>query len=295
MVDEYDTKSNSTVELLPQDDDGIENKIDPTTDSVIKNWGQYKKDYPTDWQNALRSVTDAKCLLSYTIDDKTLEAIDFSGSEKVTNTCYMFGGQRKLSAYDNLMDTKNVTNMSYMFSECIGLERVTIDITNLSNARSMFEGCTKLKKIIFIGDGHLFATNDSAMYLFSACRSLENPPLFYRPKGNATGMFRLCEALKEIPAYDMREVTSTNSVSIGSSWAMLYGCTNLEKIHFTGLRVKLDISSSTKFTREALVEILTNLGQASGGSQTLTMGETNLAKLTADDIAIATAKGWTLQ
>ena len=60
------------------------------------------------------------------------------------------------------------------------------------------------------------------------------------------------------------------------------------------INANLNISSSTKFTREALVEIIGNLKAQTSGSKTLTMGSTNLAKLTDEDKAVATGKGWTL-
>ena len=60
-----------------------------------------------------------------------------------------------------------------------------------------------------------------------------------------------------------------------------------------GMKSSFDISGSTLYTRDALVEILNNLATVTS-SRTLTMGSTNLAKLTEDDKAIATAKGWTL-
>lgn len=71
------------------------------------------------------------------------------------------------------------------------------------------------------------------------------------------------------------------------------GCTSLEKIHMYNIKVSISIASSTKFTREALVEILNNLATVTT-SPTLTMGSTNLAKLTDEDKAIATGKGWKL-
>lgn len=61
----------------------------------------------------------------------------------------------------------------------------------------------------------------------------------------------------------------------------------------TGMKVSFSISASTKFTREALVEIIGNLATVTS-TKTLTMGSTNLAKLTDDDKAVATGKGWTL-
>lgn len=92
-----------------------------------------------------------------------------------------------------------------------------------------------------------------------------------------------CNSLKSIPAYDLSNITSIN---LGS----LY---KLKEFHATGMKVSFDISSSTNFTREALVEILNNLATVTT-TQTLTMGTTNLAKLTDEDKAIATNKGWTL-
>ena len=92
-----------------------------------------------------------------------------------------------------------------------------------------------------------------------------------------------CNSLESIPAYDMSNITSINISN-------LY---KLAEFHATGMKVSFNISSSTKFTREALVEILNNLATITS-TQTLTMGATNLAKLTDEDKAIATNKGWTL-
>ena len=72
-------------------------------------------------------------------------------------------------------------------------------------------------------------------------------------------------------------------------------CTSLEEIHMININTDLDISASTKFTREALVEIIGNLKAQTSGNKTLTMGATNLAKLTEADKKIATDKGWVLK
>lgn len=65
---------------------------------------------------------------------------------------------------------------------------------------------------------------------------------------------------------------------------------------------KLDLSKSTKLTHESLIDVINNLydlnltyNVANGGTlyrQSLVLGSTNLAKLTEDEIAIATNKGW---
>ena len=103
---------------------------------------------------------------------------------------------------------------------------------------------------------------------------------------NMSYMFNACSSLTSVPAFDTSNVTNMSS--------MFYSCYSLTEIHMTGMKVSFDISASTKFTESALVEILNNLTNVTS-TQTLTMGSTNLAKLTDDEKAIATGKGWTLK
>lgn len=99
-------------------------------------------------------------------------------------------------------------------------------------------------------------------------------------------MFSKCTNLKTIPQFDTANVTNMSF--------MFEGCTSLEQIHMVNIGTNLDISASTLFTRDALLEIIGNLMAQTSGSKKLTMGATNLAKLTEEDKAIATNKGWTL-
>lgn len=74
---------------------------------------------------------------------------------------------------------------------------------------------------------------------------------------------------------------------------MFSGCSSLKSILMHGMKVSFDIHASTKFEESDLVTILNNLATVTS-TQTLTMGATNLAKLTDEEKAIATNKGWTL-
>ena len=117
---------------------------------------------------------------------------------------------------------------------------------------------------------------------FNYCSQLKTLPLMdltQCKRFSITG----CNSLESIPAYDLSNITSINLNS-------LY---KLKEFHATGMKVSFNISSSTQFTREALVEILNNLATVTTAT-TLTMGATNLAKLTDEDKLIATNKGWTL-
>ena len=290
MVDEYDTKSNSTVELLPQDEEGIEKTFDPTTDLLCSAWKKVKEQYPTSYRSAFYCNNNDNNVFTNLMTDDTLAKLDFSGSENVTDTSWTFAYNVNIEHFNELFDTSNVRYMSCMFYYCYKLKSVVIDVYSASDMSSMFSSCHELEEVVFKrGTGTLW----DAMNMFSHCQKLKKLPLLRGFSGKTTSMFLSCEALEEVPAYDLSGVTTTNSVSAVSG-NMFYGCTSLKRIKCFGLTVAVNISYSTQFTREALVEILTNLSNARSGSQTLTMGATNLAKLTEDDIAIATAKGWTL-
>ena len=117
---------------------------------------------------------------------------------------------------------------------------------------------------------------------FNYCSQLKTLPLMDLTQCTRFSVIG-CNSLESIPAYDLSNITSINLSS-------LY---KLKEFHATGMKVSFDISFSTYFTKEALVEILNNLATVTT-TQTLTMGATNLAKLTDSDKAIATDKGWTL-
>lgn len=142
-----------------------------------------------------------------------------------------------------------------------------------------FEGCWQY------GD----TENVTDMYgMFINCRFLTTIPQFDTSNvTNMENMFSGCYKITSIPKLNIIKVTSMGYIFVG--------CSSLEEIHMININTDLDISASTKFTREALLEIIGNLKAQTSGTKTLTMGETNLAKLTEADKKIATDKGWALK
>ena len=182
-------------------------------------------------------------------------------------------------------DTSNVTNMSSMFSNCSSLTTVPqLDTSNVTNMGYMFGNCTKLTTV------PLFDTSKvkSMSSMFSSCDNLTTVPLFDTSNvEDMSYMFNGCSSLTTVPQFDTSNVKYMGSYTFSN-------CSNLEAIHMININANLSISASTKFTREALIEIIGNLKAQTSGSKKLTMGATNLAKLTDEDKAIATNKGWTL-
>lgn len=157
------------------------------------------------------------------------------------------------------------------------------DTINITKMYATFLNCSHLIKIPPLNTSNVTNMN----YMFQMCSALETvPQLDFSKVDSANGMFQNCTSLKIVPRFDISNTTSLVS--------MLSGCSSLEAIHMININANLDISSSTKFTREALLEIIGNLKAQTSGTKTLTIGSTNLAKLTDEDKTIATNKGWTL-
>lgn len=91
----------------------------------------------------------------------------------------------------------------------------------------------------------------------------------------------------------LEEVGEIDMSGCNDTFQMFLYCSALKSIRCKHWHGSLDISYSTHFEQSDLVEIIGNLDSVTS-PQTFTMGATNLAKLTQDQILVATGKGWTL-
>ena len=184
----------------------------------------------------------------------------------------------------NYEDSSNMTSMNKMFYYCQRLATVpALDTSNVTSMSGMFDSCPELTTIPALDTSNV--TSMSGMF-YSCSKLTAIPALDTSNVTSMNRMFYACSKLTAIPALDTSNVTSMND--------MFYACSSLTEIHMTNIGENLGISASTKFTREALLEIIGNL-RAVTSAKTLTMGATNLAKLTDEDKKIATDKGWTLE
>lgn len=264
-------KENGTISVLP-DEGKVLNEVSITTN------------VPQD--NTLKNLLDATKSCYYLFNDYNGTSVDDliqpNDTENVTNMISMFRECNKLTSIPQL-STGNVTNMYGMFNNCGKLITIPqLNTSKVDNMNNMFYGCSSLESIPLLDTG-----NVTSMYgMFNNCFALASVPQFNTSKvTNMGGMFTWCQKLTVIPQWDVSKVTNMSN--------MFFYCTALKSILMTGMKVSFDISASTKFTREALVEILNNLATVTT-TQTLKMGATNLARLTDEDKLIATNKGWTL-
>ena len=168
-----------------------------------------------------------------------------------------------------------MSNVSTMYGMFVGTEIESLDISdwdvsNVTTMYAMFENCYKLKNL------NVKWTDTSSLT-------------------DVGRMFYFCYQLEEldISTWDLSHVTSGNM-------GFLYGNPSLKHLNCpinaaTGPRVSFSISNLNMLTAESLNSLIGWLGDLTGETtETLTIGSTNLAKLSAGDIAVGTAKNWSI-
>lgn len=181
--------------------------------------------------------------------------------------CY-YDNRNDLVAKLKYSDTANGTNFNYMFNYCNALTSIPqLDTSSGTDFSYMFNYCSSLTSI---------------------------PPLDTSNGTNFSYMFYDCTALTTISLLNMSSMASTNVSN------MFYNCTALQNITFEGtipVRGNMSVfSSCPKLTVKSLmsfINALTNMSDTA--TYTITIGSTNLAKLTEEQIQIATDKRITLQ
>jgi len=174
-----------------------------------------------------------------------------------------------------LLDFSHITNMDYMFNGCVSLTEIpAINTSSATNMSGMFQGCSNLKYAPQLNTSNV----ENISTMFSSCVKLETVPELDGAKcRNAGYMFSGCTKLKDFGGLKN------------------YGKAFLPEDSRNKTSFTLNFSTSTSMTHESLMNVINNLYDiASAGvqQQTLQLGYTNKSKLTEEEIAIATNKGW---
>lgn len=216
-------------------------------------------------------------------------------------------------------NTSNATSLKYCFNECgslISVNDLNVPVaTDLSytfnNCKSLvsspkflncvatkfehcFDGCSKLENV------ELFNTENatSFYYMFNNCSKLKTIPNFSTSKVSNFGYcLNQTVSLESLPLIDMSSATNITG---------FFGYTTMQKLTQLGGFKNLKISWTNNalnvcpnLTKESVMNVINNLYDFRGNgdnttTKSLKLGVTNMAKLTDEDKAIATNKGWTL-
>ena len=154
---------------------------------------------------------------------------------------------------------------------------------------SVFYYCTSLTSLTLPdGFGRIAENLYLCFYHCDSLTSLTLPDGFGRTATNMNSCIASCPALTSLTLPDGFGRTATLTSSC------LGYCPELTTI--TGnpnFKSSIDLSRSTKLTHDSIMVVINGL-QTVTSSKKLTLGSTNLAKLTDEEKKIATDKGWTL-
>ena len=129
------------------------------------------------------------------------------------------------------------------------------------------------------------------------CPSLETVTITEKNTNtsNVTSTYRMFEGCPKITcinasAMDFRNVTDM------TGWNRPFSSSSnlTDFISFKNVSCNWDVSCWPALTEESLMSIINNLATVST-TKTLTLGTKNIAKLTIEQISIATNKGWTIK
>ena len=166
------------------------------------------------------------------------------------------------------------------FKNCTSLSSINIPSGVTSLGTSCFESCTSVSSIIIPS-----SVTSLGYRCFSYCTSLSSITIPSSVTSIGVQAFYCCTF----------STVNCNALVCSFEANSFAQCTSLTTFNtVTGFNpTGLNLSYSTSLTVNSMVSMFNNLTTI-GTTKTITLGATNLAKLSAEQKAIATGKGWTL-
>lgn len=259
---------------------------------------------------------------------------DMNLSSTCTNALSAFSSNYRLKSVPELGDTSGLQTTSSMFTSCLSLLEIpSMNLSSCTNANNMFSGCWRLEKINTI-DFNGSAANMQAfcynspklktvdiqgshnvtnMYqAFRRCERLEGLTLDTSSVTNGYQIFLYCYQLEQLPSgLNTSNMTSTNNLFDGcqslkemnnvdfssttNTSSMFNNTGSLKNVSgFTGPSLTHDWSY-TPLNADSVRNIFNGLPTVSGQTINMTrVASVMSGSVTAGDIAVATAKGWSV-
>ena len=199
------------------------------------------------------------------------------------------------------IDVSKITSLYSALNNCTNLEEADIINTqNITNMGYMHGNNRNLTHVNTYNTSKV--TNMNSMHTYNSL--LTELPAYNTSSNTNFGTFaQYCTELITITKYNASKCTAVNNFCVGCGKLVNFGgLENLGEAYLTTQNANyslygLDLSTCTALSHDSLMNVINNLYDiATKGvkPQKLTLGETNLAKLTEAEINIATTKGWTV-
>ncbi len=246
--------------------------IPNTASKIISSNGTYKAE--NDNLDGYNEVNVQVSIIS--LDDYFTSTIGV-GNKTVSYpyNSYLTSGWIKCIKKIRNVQLEDPTNMNYMFSYYGLSELPSVDTSNVTKAYSAFSYIEK---------------------------EIEIPQYNFSKLQDARGMFNYSSGIVSISqlnfdsATDLRSIFSHTNNLTNFGGLKNYG-KGFSKVSSAYNSYTLNLMSCTKLTHDSLMNVINSLYDIASASvfpQNLVLGTTNIAKLTENEIAIATSKGWTV-
>ncbi len=270
----------------------------------------HKITYKVEFKNFDTSaVTNMSYMFYYCGYIKSLDLSKFNTSS-VTSMGFMFSDCSGLTSLDvTNFNTSSVTDMGGMFSDCSGL--TSLDVTNFNTSSvtdmgGMFSDCSGLTSL----DVTNFNTSSvtSMGFMFYNCQRLKSLDVTNFNTSSVTRMDRMFSECRSITSLDVSNFDTSAVTDISdmflrcNSLTSIIGTHTLEEVQegtvkaMRGLKVSISFSDSPNLERASILALFYGLADLTGQTaNTVTLHATAKARLTAEDIKIATDKNWNVQ
>ena len=171
------------------------------------------------------------------INNTTIKSVVFDKSFNtyaLTSLKGFFSGCSNLETISGLdyLNTKNVTDMSYMFYDCIKLP--SLDLSNFNTAKvtsmySMFSGCNNLSSLILSNFNTANVTDMANM--FDDCNKLSS--LTLSESFNTVNVTNMTEMFKNCRELSSLDISKFNTAKVKYMSSMFYGCNKLSSLTFS--------------------------------------------------------------
>ena len=184
------------------------------------------------------------------INSTAIKSVVFDKSFKTYAPTSLYGFFRGLTKLETIKDlkylnTEQVTNMSYMFSDCSAL--TSLDLSNFNTAKVrdmsyMFYRCSALSSLDLSNFNTAIVTNMS--YMFSDCSTLSSLDLSNFNTAivtNMSYMFNGCSALSSL------DLSNFNTAIVTNMSYMFFNCPNLSSLDLSNFNTAIVSDMSLMF------------------------------------------------
>lgn len=294
-------------------------------DAIVRKGGSVSGTIDT-YANSVMALGDVSFLTAIDIVNKSdAKNVDLTmiSPKNETSLQYLFCKNTNI-AHINVSnwDTSNITSLGFTFASMENLESVDFaewDVSNVTNFFAMFDASMKIENIDVSKWDTSSATDMAWMFNGNSLKSLDVSNF---NTSKVTTMFAMFSGSHYLTRLDISNFDTSNVLNFGrvfsycgnaceelnisglnlskcKSMKLTFTGTNFKVIRSDGLQLpnidmsNIGLNSSMALTVDSIVGLLNALPQSDKG-YSFQIGSDNIAKLSDEQKAIATDKGWTL-